>query len=61
MSIVTNNTMDGDFEEKTVFKSSRYLNNRGKIETIRSQFTFFYGRWEIALYSPWSTLNKSND
>lgn len=43
MPLVTNNTIDGNFEEEIEFKASSYPNNRGNTETIKDHFTF-YGR-----------------
>lgn len=40
--IVTNNTKDRNFEEKTELKSSSYPNNRGEIETIKSIYLLLW-------------------
>lgn len=48
MALVTNNSIDGNFEQEIEFKASSYPNNRGKTETIKDHFTF-HGRQEIAL------------
>lgn len=37
MALVTNNSIDGNFEQEIEFKASSYPNNRGKTETIKDR------------------------
>lgn len=60
ISVVITNSIDGYFEEETIFKSSNYLFNKEKWRWLGINSPSFMGDRRLP-YSSWSISNKWND